>query len=469
MDAPKIIYDAIIAKSAIYTNQIRYYDGDQPTVYLTERLAEIFRGVSAKISQNWCSVVVDSLVDRINLKGFETEDKQAKAILDSTWETNNLAIESSDVHQTATINSEAFIIAWPGEDGNIEVYYNDPRLIHVVYQANNPREIAYAGKIYNGDDNLGHMTIYYPDHIQYYITDKPLDQVTDASAFKPDTSVSQEGTAINTFGIVPVFHFRTNRRGISDLANVIPLQDAINKLLIDMMVAAEYGAFKQRWVISQGETSGLKNSPNSIWDLPASDGTGQGTQVGEFNATDLNNYLNSMNALASSIGVITRTPKHYFYSQGGDPSGEALIALEAPLNHKAQDRIDRFTPTWKELASFICLMAGITIPPSAITPKFDTPETIQPRTGAEITKIRRDSGVPLTTALRWEGKTDTEIQAMEAELEKETQKAKSNMAEALLRAERQMRAEQQFPVGGNPTGNQEIQPTNGKTSNQNPS
>jgi adenylate cyclase len=48
--------------------------------------------------------------------------------------------------------------------------------------------------------------------------------------------------------------------------------------------------------------------------------------------TTLANALTAIDKMASTIAIITRTPKHYFYSQGGDPSSEALIAMEAPLN-----------------------------------------------------------------------------------------------------------------------------------------
>ena len=47
---------------------------------------------------------------------------------------------------------------------------------------------------------------------------------------------------------------------------MIPLQNAINKLVTDLMVAAEYGAFMQRWIISNADTSSLKNAPNEIWE-----------------------------------------------------------------------------------------------------------------------------------------------------------------------------------------------------------
>ena len=83
---------------------------------------------------------------------------------------------------------------------------------------------------------------------------------------------ADEPVAPNEYGLIPMFHFRSSRRGPkSQLANVIEPQDMINKLLSDMMVAAEFGAFPQRYVISQAGIVNLQNNPNAIWDLVAAD------------------------------------------------------------------------------------------------------------------------------------------------------------------------------------------------------
>jgi hypothetical protein len=282
------------------------------------------------------------------------------------------------------------------------------------------------------------MTLYYPDRLEYFIADKDLKQISEYTAFVRDISVmgATDGIAPNPYGKIPVFHFKPNRKCLSDLNNVVPLQNGINKLLSDMVVVAEYAAFPQRYIISQSDTSDLKNAPSEIWNIPAGDGAGQVTTAGQFQAADLSGYLAAIDNLSAKIGVITRTPKHYLFAQGGDPSGEALIALEAPLNKKAQDRIDRFTPVWRDLAAFICQIEGQVVDPASITPKFAKPESIQPRTSAEITKIRTDGGLPLVTALRWEGRTDAEIEQMQKDQDEVGQKDKASLASALLEAER---------------------------------
>jgi hypothetical protein len=72
-----------------------------------------------------------------------------------------------------------------------------------------------------------------------------------------------ESTEDNTFGVIPVFELKSQ----GEIFKVITLQDAINKLFADMMASAEFGTLPQKYIISNADSTGLKNSPNEIWSL----------------------------------------------------------------------------------------------------------------------------------------------------------------------------------------------------------
>jgi hypothetical protein len=87
------------------------------------------------------------------------------------------------------------------------------------------------------------MTLYYPDRVEYYRSNRKNPQ--QYTAFEPFSDGEGSEIAENPYGEVPVFHFRNTGRQIrSEIKNVIPVQNGINKLLADMLVAAEYGAFR---------------------------------------------------------------------------------------------------------------------------------------------------------------------------------------------------------------------------------
>jgi hypothetical protein len=435
------------SKKLVYDKLFNYYEGKQPLVYLASRLDEIFKDLNAYFAENWCSVVIDSARDRINLKEIQIQDVTAAKTWAEIWERSELALESDEVHEAAMVAGEGYVVAWPDNEGRIEAYANDPRMCHIFYEPEFPRKKKFAAKWWVDDGERMRMTLYYPDRLEYYISSKKAENVTSYQslvAMKVDK-------AENKFKEVPVFHFRLARKLKSDLTNVVPIQNGINKILTDMMVTAEFQAFPQRYVISQADIKGkLKNAPRMIWELPAGDGMSQQTVAGQFAAADLENYLKAIDNLAGAISSITRTPKHYFFSVGSNLSGEALIAMEAPLNKKAKDRIDRFTPAWKQTALFMLRAAGVTIEASKVNAIFDKPETIQPRTQAETRQMNVIAGLPIRTILREEGKSEEEIKQVERDIA-EAKTAQANLASAYL-AEARKKFDQENP-NLNPTLN----------------
>ncbi|RLD07702.1 MAG: hypothetical protein DRI32_00425 [Chloroflexi bacterium] len=424
-------YKTLYAKRKSYKTLFDYYDGEQPLMYTNQRLREIFKNLDVYFAENWCAVVIDSTKDRVNLKEIQiTKNKGAEKAWKEIWERSQLVLESDDVHEDAMIASESYVIAWTNGSGQMEAYANNPRMCHLFYDAEFPRVKKYGAKWWVDEDGFLRMTLYYPKRLEYYKSRK-LFKNLDANF--PKSLYKHKKDAPNKYGEVPVFHFRQSRRkSKSDLKDVLPLQNGINKLLNDMLVSAEFGAFKQRFIISNSETKGkLKNSPNEVWDIPAGDGIGQQTSVGQFEATALGNYLSAMEKLATTISSITRTPKHYFFSVGSNLSGEALIAMEAPLNKKARDRIDRYAPVWEELAIFMLKAEGHKVTRDDVAPVFDRPETIQPRTQAETRELNKRAGIALKSTLREEGKSEKEIQQYMDDIAEEKRK-EADLAQAYL-------------------------------------
>jgi len=428
-------YKALTTKSVDYARYWAYYNGDHPLRYSTERLERLFDNIHTRFVQNWCSIVVDAGLDRLNLVRFDVAgDDVAEKRLNELWQSTELELDENDAHTAALVCGEAYIVVWPDEDNEIQAYYHDPRMVHLFYEDANPRRKRFAAKWWvDSENSRRYLTLYYADRLEYYVSRGKSENVSSANAFEP----ADVPVAPNPYGEVPVFHLRRERRAIvSELANAITLQDAINKLLADMMVAAEFGAFRQRYVISQADPGQLKNAPNEIWALPAGDGTGQATSVGEFEQTNLGVYLQAIDNLATSIAIITRTPKHYLYGQGGDPSGEALIAMEAPLNRKVQGYIERFTAVWREVAAFLLRLGDVAVNPMDITPVFEPVETVQPLTESMIRQSMVGAGIPLVTALRSEGWTDAEMEQLAADRAEERVAQANSLALAMLEQQR---------------------------------
>lgn len=430
----ELAYQALSGKLAGYTQLWDYYRGNAPLVYTNERLREVFRNLDAKFTENWCGVVVNAAVSRINLSGATVPPGQQE-LLDRLWSADELGVVADDVHEAALVFGEAFVIVWLDEQKRPQAYYNDPRLVHAFYEDENPRVMRFAAKWYNGVDGKRRLTLYYPERIEYYESNTKAEEVTSAGAFR---LAEDTPPAVNPYGQIPVFHFRTHNDMRSELEPVTPIQNGINKLLVDMIVAAEYGVLKQRWIISNVEPGALKNAPNEVWWLPAGDGAGQATQVGQFEPSDLQVYMSTIDGLINHLSAITCTPRHFFMSQGAPPSGESLLVMEAPLNKKCQDYIMRFGPTWESLLAFALRLAGQTVDPQDVSLTWEDVQSVQPLTQSTVRKSAVDAGIPLVTALRNEGWSEAELAQMAKDQQEQSGKQQASLASALVQAQRQM-------------------------------
>jgi hypothetical protein len=395
-------FNAIKGKRKDLDTLFAYVDGPQPLKYSTEKLAELFRNINAHFEENLCSVVVEAALDRIQLTGFATknEDKAAAERFKELFDRLHLDIEADKAHYASLSTSQAYVIVWKDEQETV-AYYNDPRLCHVFYEDANPRKKRFAAKWFSHTDGRQEITLYYTDRLEHWVCEKRSDNT---AADKP-TAFRWETVEANTFGVIPVFELRSP----GEIFKVITLQDAINKLFADMMTAAEFGSVLQRYVISNSDPGALKNAPNEIWWIPSGDGQGQPSSVGTLEATPLTNFSIEMDKIANKMFVITRTPKHYLMDTGANISGEALLAMEAPLVKKCKKRQNLFASQWQDIAAFIASLEGMTITPDDITCIWERIESVQPLTEAQVRQANVTAGIPLEIVLKRDGWTDEEI------------------------------------------------------------
>jgi len=418
-----LAFNEIRNKRAGLDTLFSYVDGPQPLKYSTERLAEAFENINTHFEINWCSVVVDATLDRVQLKGFDTKDEVSNARMALLFDRLHLDIEADRAHYAALSTSQAYLIIWKNADGEIEAYYNDPRLCAVFYDPASPRKKLFAAKWFNHSDGMQEITLYYPERLEHWISTK----VQTGTAIDKSSAFTLQTTETNPYGVIPMFELRT----AGEIYKILTDQDAVNKLFSDMMVTSDVSSAPMRYAISNSDPGNIKNGPN-IWAwFPAGDGQGQAASVGQFPVADLSGYWVSMDNLANAIAIITRTPKHYFSMSGSNVSGEALLAMESPLVKKCKKRQREFGSQWQDIAAFMLQLEGVTIEPSQIFVVWERSESVQPKTEAEIRQLGVNTGVPLITLLRREGWGQDEIDAM-LDDKKLQDKAEKTMAQALL-------------------------------------
>ncbi len=230
------------------------------------------------------------------------------------------------------------------------------------------------------------------------------------------------GPAIaNPFGRVPVFHFANNSDlgslGTSELAAAIPVQDGLNKSVLDMLVAMEYSAYRQRWAagieFEEDPATGKPKPPfragiDHLW-ITAN----PNASFGDFNTADLEQFLKVKESFRVDIACVTGTPLHYLQpSTKGFPSGESLRKAETRFIAKVRDRQANFGQVWSDVMSFALMADGLGGDIRVVT-HWEDPAAVSEREILENILLKKEIGLSTEQALREAGYASDEIRSAE--------------------------------------------------------
>lgn len=381
-------------RAAKYRRSTRYYAGEHNLSFATEKFASTFGDLFREFALNLCPAICDSVKDKLKITGFgirgeqiadrNSDPRYGTSILhteiDRIWRRNLMTIRAGEVHKEALKNGDAFLIVWPAEDGSVLIVPNLAETCTVGYDEEMPGRIAWAAKHWRDTDKRTRLNLFFPDRIEKYVsknrTDGYLPEAGDfvrniqserSSALKRGEERDASHMLNNPFGVVPVFHFANNADigsfGHSEIDAAMPIQDGLNKAVLDMLVAMEVCAFRQRWIagieIKVNESTGQPIAPfqtgiDTIWQADSPD-----VRFGDFAASDLEQFLKVKDGFRVDMASVTGTPLYYLMPQiRGFPSGESLRKAETRFLAKIRDRQEQYGAVWAEAMSFALLIAG---------------------------------------------------------------------------------------------------------------
>lgn len=450
----------LAARQADYALAADYYAGRHRVGLPSEALSR-FGWVFKDYRCNLCPAVVDPLVDKLEVTGFGVEGVRNKRLAArlgeqawAIWQANRMDRRSGIVHLEAVTAGDAYLIIWPDEAGRARFYPQAGAAMTVGYDEDEPERIRWALKAWAVDQGTGQgatgkrtrVTLYLPDHIEKYITPEGTSGLSpDKAASLIPFQVPREPWPLpNPYGVVPVGHFPNNagmsRNGRSELADIIPLQDELNKAGLDKMVAKEFGAFRQRWATGlevpvnpmTGEPERVFTaSPGELWSVPA-----EQTRFGDFAATEIVPYIEDENNITAKIARVSRTPAHLLLGHTGTfPSGESLKTAAAPFTAKVVDRQLSWGNVWEDVIALAVQMEGG--PAAQFSTIWTDPTPQNEREEVETLVLKKDLGVSDEQLLREAGYTEEQIVTMLAERDARA----ASMAAALAAAPEAERAE----------------------------
>jgi hypothetical protein len=470
-------------RNARYQTFLNYYAGLHAFGFATNKFATVFGKTFASFRSNLCPAVVDAVVDRLTVNGFgvetdtldellttpasveaaedegtEGEDEASEAIEDmalAIWKYNRMDQRSDELHNEMSTCGDAYLLVWPDPmNPKIPLMYpQTAQSMTVRYDPEKPGVILWAAKHWLVGDYM-RLTLYFADRIERYITRDKIKGTAQAQANiastqgpnawtgsqgfqfpKPETLIpyaDDETPEVvdNPYGMVPVFHFPNNSRmgnfGKSELADALPIQDALNKTIIDTLVGSEFQALPQRWIAGldiEYDDNGKPKPPLIEMGADRFLALAEGQVAGQFPAADLAGLLAEADAFRLDMARVTATPLHYIQPTGVPPSGEALKTMESRFVKKIVKAQITIGNVWEDAMEFCFQIMGQTV---SLECQWDDPAPRSELEHMQALTLKKALGIPDETIWAEAGYADETIEQMMAQKDEAQKKSLAN-------------------------------------------
>jgi len=464
-------------RQARYVAYREYYDGDHDTQLTARQRKYLQIKIGEEFNDNYCPIVVDALAERLTVTGFNAgKNTDLATQLWDWWKASRMDAVQGVTHLAATRDGDGYILVEWDNDGDrpnwtFEPAYNGTEGVKVHYSKDRRRQVAFASKRWRveGEDvkragKARRLNLYYPDRIEKYVSyddvyegawqpyieegqpwplpwtvgNVPPGQYrdndhTDPANWEPNESAEPLG--------VPVVHFQNKDQGYnygqSELKNVIPLQNALNKAIIDLLATADTTGFPLFYMLGD-DPSGLTTAPGSwIYSLRPPSGD-ESVSVGKIDAEDLSPLIAFKDSIVTEIARVSRTPLSYFQTSGARAAEGTLKQEEVGLVARALDRQVSFGNAWEDCMSLAIRLhntfgEGGLDEEQQISTQWADPQTRNEKEHLEMLEIKSRLGVPRETLWAEMEYDAEEIATMRAQAGDEMQQT-ANIGGELLRS-----------------------------------
>jgi SPP1 Gp6-like portal protein len=356
-----------------------YYRGRHPLRFASEDFREYFAKRYDGFSDNWVPVVADSPVERLTVQGFRPYggdiDKESWRV----WQVNALDADSQLGFLASVNASRSYVLVWgdPDDADTPCVTFEDAAQAVVGYYPGSRYRRRAALKRWQ-DGNTEYCTLYTADELWKFqralsrIEKSPAMAAFDEQAnewLPRDTA--EPNPQRNPMDMVPMVELpnRPMLAGppVSDVAPVIPLQDAVNLLWAHLFTGSDYASLQQRYLLGadrptepvyddDGKQIGEREvdlkqfmKDRILWV------EGEGVTAGSWPAADLASFSDVIETAIGHLAAQTRTPQHYLIGKMANLSSDALIAAEAGLIQRTKEKQLWFGQALREMWRLVAL------------------------------------------------------------------------------------------------------------------
>jgi len=425
-----------------YDQAQTYYDGKVPEVFTSIRLRRALAAHRIDFDLNFAKTPVNAVTNRLKVASITSPDDATNLLISKIWQDNQLNLEIPDLLRRAGEYGDAYLMVLPVEDDKgtvlrVEMFYNSPQTVRVIYSEDNPRKKAYTIKRWCDGPYL-RAELYYDDRTERWTTGKNSkgDKPADWSHWPADPDDADSWVIDNEWNEQPCFHFRNDRPyGVPEHYGAYGPQNAITKLQATHMGTVDYQGAPQRYALTEtattdtsdlepgdfddedwppndagtgpsdiGDDSSLKAGPGEMWLLRGY------KSVGQFDAANPDVFLDPIQFNVRAMAQITETPLRMFDPQSsGQRSGESYREEDGPFISKVENRQTSYGASLHEAFVFALRRLGIENP--VVTVDWVPARSVSSAEGWQTVKAKIDAGVPRRQALMEAGYRAEQVDA----------------------------------------------------------
>jgi hypothetical protein len=416
------LYARLLKQREYFELMNAYYCGEPRRMpWMPEQAQQDLKRLISLTRSNYMGLVVDAMVERMQVEGFrigksDTGDKATWEI----WQASNMDSGSDQLLLEAAIGGSAYALVAPNpaRPERPLIYAEHPSQCIVAYEPGTGRRVRAAGlKVWMDDwTGIQFATLYLPDALYKWQSEKPQAGIVGGTAQAPiwRPRVGEDFQQTNSLGQVALIEVPNNPRlltgGVSEIADVISIQDRINKTLADRMMTQDYGAFPQKWAAGfpAEDENGNPQRINVGKDRMVTSDVAE-TKFGQWEAAPLDPYSAAKREDVKDVASRTRTPAQYLLGEMSNVNGETLKASESGLVSKVRQRQRTAGEGLEEIVRLARLSASIGGPDESMETIWRNPEF---RTEGELTDalVKMSSlGVPQEALWERWGASQVEI------------------------------------------------------------
>lgn len=379
LDLATTLSDKIKARRPNVETAAKYYRGTEGRMkFASDEFREYFQRRFAGFSDNWCMPVAQAPIERIGYLGMRLGDERVADVeLERQWERNDARRGLSEAILMMTIAKRSFGLVSPSPLGP-RVTFENPDSAAITYDAMTGKRKA--GMTVWQDDTHEYGQLLLPGSALMVKRAKLAMHEGDAYV-APDATgwVFDDARGVvetkHPFGVVPLVELRNqallDNDPISDIAQVMTMQDAINLVWAYLLNGLDYASLPGR-VVTGGEMPKddiVDEDGNKIGERPMELDSllrdrimwlqGDGVKIDEWSPGNLDTFSKVIESAVAHIAAQTRTPSHYLISSASANVPAAGYELaEAGLVSKAAERISYAESAVREINRLMALSTG---------------------------------------------------------------------------------------------------------------